>query len=219
MNFFKNFEFGAVKNSEITLSHMGIAVKNAEGDTVVYDASNGNIVSVDGMTFDIEGGIYKMPCSIKEIKVGDVICHMGVPMFVISIAGLNGAAPHSMSVIDPKSGEKKDVLPTKSMFGFDFVTKYISLFNTGGIAETASEENPFGNMMLPLLLSKGSGNIKDIMPLLLMGSGNNLELNNPMMLMFLMGINGDCDGGSEGTENFYKMILMQKLNLMNQNQK
>ena len=53
-------------------------------------------------------------------------------------------------VIDVAAGEKKEILPTKSMFGFDFVTKIVSLIDFS--AMNASADQPFGNM-LPLMIA------------------------------------------------------------------
>lgn len=194
---FGNLEFGPVKG--YNLSHLGIALKNAAGEVVSYDKSKDEIVNVDLIDFNAQGMIYAIPCAIKEVKKGDVIRHTnGNAVFVTSIE--NG-----IHVVDVAAGEKKEILPTKSMFGFDFVTKIVCLIDFG--AANASADKPFGNM-LPLMMMSNGGNMKDMMlPLMLMNGGtmnfSGLDMSNPLMLMALM-------GGSEGNDFFPMMLLMSQ---------
>ena len=59
---FGNFEFGPVKN--MSLSHLGIALRNAAGDIVSYDKTKDEIVNVDLIDFNAQGMIYQMPVAI-----------------------------------------------------------------------------------------------------------------------------------------------------------
>ena len=194
---FGNLEFGPVKG--YNLSHLGIALKNAAGEVVSYDKSKDEIVNVDLIDFNAQGMIYAMPCAIKEVKKGDVIRHTnGNAVFVTSVE--NG-----IHVVDVAAGEKKEILPTKSMFGFDFVTKIVCLIDFG--AANASADKPFGNM-LPLMMMSNGGNMKDmLLPMMLMNGGtmnfSGLDMSNPLMLMALM-------GGSEGNNFFPMMFLMSQ---------
>lgn len=199
---FGNLEFGPVDNYH--LSHLGIALKNAAGEIVSYDKQKNEIVNVDLIDFDAKGMIYAMPCAIKDVHVGDVIRHTnGNAVFVVSTDG-------GIHVVDVAAGEKKEILPTKSMFGFNFVTKIVTLIDFSGLS--ASEDKPFGNL-LPLMLlgdRKGGSGMKDMLPLMLLMGGNGsalggLDMSNPLMLMALM-------GGSEGNDFFPMMMAM---NLMN----
>lgn len=199
---FGNLEFGPVNNYH--LSHLGIALQNAAGEIVSYDKQKNEIVNVDLIDFDAKGMIYAMPCAIKDVHVGDVIRHTnGNAVFVVSTDG-------GIHVVDVAAGEKKEILPTKSMFGFNFVTKIVTLIDFSGLS--ASEDQPFGNL-LPLMLlgdRKGGSGMKDMFPLMLLMGGNGsalggLDMSNPLMLMALM-------GGSEGNDFF---PIMMAMNLMN----
>ena len=104
---------------------------------------------------------------------------------------------NDITAVDVKAGEKKIILPTKSMFGFDFVTKLVCLIDFG--AMNASEENPFGNMMPLLLLGNRDSygrndNMSTLLMLSMMGGGKmNFDMSNPLMLLALMGNGGSDD--------------------------
>lgn len=204
MKMFENLEFGPVSNYH--LSHLGIALKNAAGEVVSYDKTKDEIVNVDLIDFDAHNMIYAIPCAIGDVHVGDVIRHTnGHAVFVTSVE--NG-----IHVVDVAAGEKKEILPTKSMFGFNFVTKIVSLIDFSQMS--ANEDHPFGNMLPLMLFGDGDMNFKEMLPMMmLMGAGNksgensnifgNLDFSNPLLLMALM----DKDGGSE-SKDFFQMMLM-----------
>lgn len=173
---------------------------------VSYDANEDEIVNVDLIDIDAKGMIFKMPCAIKDIKKGDIIMHNGVPVFVTSIED-------GIQVTDVAAGEKKTILPTKSMFGFDFVTKVVSMIDFTG--NTASENNPFGNLM-PLMLMCGDGGLKEnLIPMMFLMNQTNgedkgasaFDMSNPLLLMALM----QDKGGSESNDFFTMMILGQMM--------
>lgn len=194
---FGNLEFGPVKG--INMSHLGIALKNAAGNMVSYDRQNGEIVDVDLIDFNAENMVYAMPCAIKDVKVGDVIRHVnGNAVFVTSTEG-------GIHVVDVAAGEKKEILPTKSMFGFDFVTKIVSLIDFS--AMNASADQPFGNMLPLMMLSDNKSSMRDMLPMMmLMNSGNlgSFDMSNPLMMMAFMG-----NGGSESNDFFPMVMVMQ----------
>lgn len=175
-----NFDFGSCKYDNVRMSMYGLAIKNAAGSYVSYNTAADEIVDVD--PFNFEGGefLYKMPVAIKDIKPGMVVIHNRVPMFVTDIDD------GDITVVDPHAGERKSILPTKNMFGFNFVTRIVTMFDmTGGIA--ANEDNPFGNM-LPFLMLGDKADSKDMMFAMAMSNGNmGNMMNNPLMLMMLMG--------------------------------
>lgn len=203
---FKNFDFGTVSGH---LSHLGIAIKNKMGEMVSYDTDKDEIVNVDLIDIDAKGMIFKMPCSIKDIKKGDIIIHNGTPVFVIE----DYPNASHIKVIDVAAGEKKTILPTKSMFGFDFVTKMVSMIDFTGMG--ASEDNPFGNLM-PLMLMCGDGGLKEnLIPMMFLMNQSNgenngtaaFDMSNPLLLMALM----QDKGGSESNDFFTMMILGQMM--------
>lgn len=199
---FGNLEFGPVKG--INMSHLGIALKNAAGNMVSYDRQNGEIVDVDLIDFNAENMVYAMPCAIKDVKKGDVIRHVnGNAVFVTSTEG-------GIHVVDVAAGEKKEILPTKSMFGFDFVTKIVSLIDFS--AMNASADQPFGNMLPLMLLSDNKSSMRDMLPMMMLMNGGNagfggFDMSNPFVMMALMG-----KGGSEGNDFFPMVMAMQLMN-------
>lgn len=194
---FKGFDFGPAGNT-YKVSHLGIAVRNAAGDLVSYDKAKNEIVNVEMLNFEDRNLVYKMPAAIKDIKVGDALLHNGSVVFVTT-------AGTDITAIDVKAGEKKIILPTKSMFGFDFVTKLVCLIDFG--AMNASEANPFGNLMpLMLLGNRDSYGRNDNMSTLLMlsmmnGGKMNFDMSNPLMMLALLG-----NGGSDDTLPFILMM-------------
>ena len=183
MDLIKNFDFGSCENDNVKMSMYGIAVKNANGTWVSYDAKSENVVDVDILNFDAKY-LYKMPVAIKDVKVGDLVIHNRKPMFVSKVEG------GKILAIDPAAGEEKVIMLTRSMFGFDFVTKVINLF--GDLSATASADTPFGNM-LPLMLLADGDKSDDMLPLMFAMGGGKFDMSNPMMLYFLMKDNKSKD--------------------------
>ena len=87
--------------------------------------------------------------------------------------------------IDPVAGEKKTIMPSKNMFGFNFATKVVSLFDNL-MGQTPTSENPFGNMWM-LMLMDGKSDLKDIMisMMLINQASGSTNTFNPMMLMLM----------------------------------
>ena len=181
-----NFDFGPC-GSTVRMSMYGMAIQNISGEWVSYNPATQEIVNVD--VFNIPDGgkyMYKMPVAISEIAIGDIVVHNRKPAFVTSIS----ADGKSLGVVDPYAGERKDIMLTRSPFGFNFATKVISLFGAFGSAPTA--EAPFGNMLPFLMMSEGNGGDIDPMLMYMMMQGQNGFKNgfmngfNPMMMYFLM---------------------------------
>lgn len=191
---FGNLNFGAVKGAHF--SHLGVAVRNAEGTYVSYDKTKGEIVNVDLIDFQSDNMLYSIPVALKDIAVGDVVVHNGSAVFV------TGKQENDITVVDVSKGEKKTILPTKSMFGFDFVNKYVSLVDFSGVS--ASADAPFGNLLPMMMLTNAGGTSRDsFLPLMLMSQGNgSFDMSNPLMLYALMG-----NGGSESKDFFLAMML------------
>lgn len=178
-----NFDFGPMNNNVVRMSVYGMAVKNKVGTWVSYDAKAGEIMDVDVFNFEGSKFMYKMPVAINDVAVGDIIVHMSVPMFVI------GKAEDGKAVIavDPVSGERKEIMLTKSPFGFNFVTKVVNFL---GNAFNADANNPFGNLGLMMMLSEDGNGVKDMLPLMLMANGGNIDMSNPLMMYALMSGDG-----------------------------
>ena len=84
MNFFKNFEFGPVKNDTVRLSPYGLAVKNLDGSWVSYDSASDSIIDVDVFNFEGKNLIYKIPAAPHTVRAGDMIIHQGKGMYVVA---------------------------------------------------------------------------------------------------------------------------------------
>lgn len=178
-----NFDFGPMNSNVVRMSVYGMAVKNKVGTWVSYDAKAGEIMDVDVFNFEGSKFMYKMPVAINDVAVGDIIVHMSIPMFVV------GKAEDGKAVIavDPVSGERKEIMLTKSPFGFNFVTKVVNFL---GNAFNADANNPFGNLGLMMMLSEDGNGVKDMLPLMLMANGGNIDMSNPLMIYALMSGDG-----------------------------
>lgn len=186
-----NFDFGPCGNT-VRLSMYGMAIQNVAGEWVSYNPDSREIINVD--VFNIQDGgkyMYKMPVAMTDVKVGDVVIHNRVPMFVTAV-NENG----SFDVTDVRAGETKTIIPTRNMFGFNFMTKVVSMFSAFTNAPTADQ--PFGNMLPFLMMSDKDGKAGDIDPMVMFmmmqgqnGTGN--MFGNPMMLYFMMKDNKDID--------------------------
>ena len=183
-----NFDFGPC-GSGVRLSMYGMAIQNSAGEWVSYNPATGEIINVDILNI-ADGGkyLYKMPVPISDVKVGDIVVHNRVPMFVTDILG-NG----TFAVTDVRAGESKTIIPVRNMFGFNFMTKVISLF--GNMMGTPSADQPFGNMLPFLMMGENKSMDNDAMLMFMLmqnQSGSNM-FSNPMMMYFLMKDNKDFD--------------------------
>lgn len=183
MNFFKNFEFGPVKNDTVRLSPYGLAVKNLDNSWVAYDAASDSIIDVDVFNFEGKNLIYKIPAAPHTIHTGDMIVHQGKAMYVLTDVCEGDTC---VSVIDPRAGESKEILFTKSPFGFTFVTKLVSLLDMSGIG--ANIDSPFGNLLPLAMLGDKDCDAGTMMAMMMMmnSEGCNFDMSNPMMMYALM---------------------------------
>jgi hypothetical protein len=182
MNFFKNFEFGPVKNDTVRLSPYGLAVKNLDNSWVSYDAASDSIIDVDVFNFEGKNLIYKIPTAPHTVRAGDMIVHQGKGMYVLTDVCEGDTC---VSVIDPRAGESKEILFTKSPFGFTFVTKLVSLLDMSGI--NANTDNPFGNLWPLALMGDKDCDAATMMAFMMMNSeGCSFDMSNPMMMYALM---------------------------------
>ena len=186
MNTTFNFDFGQLDSNLVGLSPYGLAVMNpASNKFIAWDAKSKALIDVETLNFP-EGRefFYKIPVAVKEIKAGDIIMHQYGPAFVTEVS----KDYSTITVVSPNSCEQRTIVPVKSIFGFNFVTKIVSLFGDGQF--TASEDAPFGNMLPLLLLSKN----KDINPLIFLTMGGQTDFaKNPLLLYALMSDNKNSD--------------------------
>lgn len=188
-----NFDFGPCSGENIKMSIYGLAVKNKAGTWVSYNSTTNQIVDVDIMNFDGAKYMYKIPVALNAVHVGDIIIHNRYPMFVTEV----NPSTNILGAIDVCEGEVKKIIPTTNMFGFNFITKVVSLFDISNI--NPSPENPFGSNILPYLMlaNKNDSDTSDtsdsidfrdmlIFSNFMNGSSNSYIFNNPAMMYFLM---------------------------------
>ena len=156
-----NFDFGPCTNDNVRMSIYGLAIKNTAGVWVSYN--DGSIVDVDCFNFDGGKYMFKIPVAVSAIASGDVIIHNKVPMFVSCIED------DEICAVDIRDGEVKTIIPTSNMFGFNFVTKIVSLFDT--LKGAPTPEQPFGGM-LPFMMMGEDKDFDPMMMLLFTQSGN-----------------------------------------------
>lgn len=196
-NIFKNVKFGKVRGDSIKMSIYGPAFETMDG-YVAYNSEKKEYVDVDGLTFDFDNLCYQMPVALKDVKENDFILHNDSWVRVIKVK--NGGKIEVEKIL---AKEVVTILPTKNIFGFDFYTKLISFGTELFGANAATSENPFGNIMLPMLMSENSNNSSsnDFMNMWLLmnmqsqfsgkseeSSGNTslpFDLNNPLFLMMM----------------------------------
>lgn len=163
-----NFDFGPfTEPGVVALSPYGIAVRTTKGEYLTYNAATGATVDVTGFTFDFQKMIYKMPAAIKDLRAGDMVLHRSKPMYVQSIE------EDGIHCIDILNSEAKVIVPVTSIFGFNYVTKVVSLMNVN--AGAPSTENPFGNLMPFMMMSS------------VMGDDSDNDFSKMMMMSMMMG--------------------------------
>ena len=176
---FGNIQFG--KETAVKMSMYGPAFKAYGGEEwTAYDKKNEEWIDVTAMLFNFDFPMfYKMPVAQDAVKTGDYIYHMNSYVRVIDFD--DALRP---VVEDPFSKTVKTILPTKNMFGFDFYTKLVSL--AGDLTSMATKDQPFGNI-LPFMLMGDSKNAKDMLPMMMLMNGGQMDMSNPFMMMALCG--------------------------------
>ena len=187
---FDKYKFGEVKTENIAYTINGLAFRGADGTYAVY--KDGTLTNVGDMIIDMP--IFVIPTSLKNIEIGDVIVHYGAGSDVFVI--VTAIDKDNITVVDPWSKERKNLIPEKSIFGFDFVAKVITPM--GMFEKQANADNPFGNM-LPFMMM-GDGDNKDMMMLMMMSQGN---IDNQMLPLMFMG---------KGNNDMLKYMMLTQMN-------
>lgn len=190
-----SFDFGPVTSDACRLSMYGIACQSSNGKYVSYDKDSGSIVNVNILNFPGKNLCYKVPVAIKDIKRGDVIIHQNHLMFVCADPKPDA---NDIEVIDYRNSERKYILPVKSMFGFDYYTKIITLVDMSNLK--ANADQPFGNM-LPFLMMQNS-DLDPMSAMMLFGNGG-FDMSNPMMMYAL------CANGGKDNSALLMAMMMQ----------
>lgn len=193
-----NFDFGPIKdNDAIRMSPYGLAVKNVNGTYQAYDKKNGEMMDVDVFNFKADNMFFKIPVGIDAVSVGDLIVFNRKPCFVFGFSEQG-----DIIVIDIALGEKKTILPSKSPFNFNYITKIVSLVDNMLGGEAPSAENPFGNILPFMMMSEDNSSMKDMLPMMMLMNGNAGGTMDPMMLYFMM------KDGKGDTDSMLPFLLM-----------
>lgn len=192
MNIFGNFDFGKVTKDNYAMTLKGIAYRSI-GDSsaesghsrayVQYNPETNDFEDVTPFILDInvKDFLFKMPVATSAIKAGDIILDQQSPVFVKSVKGTE------ITIVDPVTREVRTILATKNAFNFNFVTKIVNLMDNFNLVGSANADNPFGNILPLMMLSGDKSDMKDLLPLMLLGNGGNVDFaSNPMMMYFLM---------------------------------
>lgn len=194
-----NFDFGPIKdNDAVRMSPYGLAVKNVNGTYQAYDKKNGEIMDVDVFNFKADNMFFKMPVGIDAIEAGDVIIFNRRPCFVFGFSEQG-----DVIAIDIAMGEKKTIMPTRSPFGFNFITKVMSLADNM-FGDTPSADNPFGNMWMFAMMDDNSS-MKDMLPMMMLMNGKAGGTMDPMMLYFMM------KDGKGDDDSMLPLLLMMNM--------
>lgn len=198
-NITRKFKFGLAPKSIVKMSPFGIAFKNNEDGWVTIN-DEGVMTSVEGMVFDMPL-IYMMPVAVKDVQIGDYIDHNGDWVKV-----MDENERGNFVCLHPWRGEEVNVIPAKSPFGFDFVTKLVCFGEDMLTGKDASAQLPFGSMLPLMLMANGDMNDNSMLSLMLMmqNDGGALDMSNPFMLMALM-------GDKNGSKNDLMLPLMYSM--------
>lgn len=195
------FDFGPCDTQTLCLSFLGLAIKNSNNEWVNYNPKTKEITSVDGFCFDnnMPSFCYKIPTPITDIKVGDIVVNNQRYLFVQNIP----EDKKTLSVINPYDSSIETIIPVKSPFGFNFITKVISFVNFND----ASPDNPFGSQMLPFLMFSQQNNNVDMMPLAMMaamGKNSKIDSKTPLLIAAFSGNKGI------NNENLLPFLLLKE---------
>lgn len=141
------FNFGPC-SEKVHISQYGPAIQRKDNSWVAWDRNENVIVNVDLFHYPAKKMLYCVPVGLSDLNKDDIIIYNG---FVSVVKKIDD--DDVISIIELLTGEIKKISPTKNIFGYQYITKIVSLL--GDIE--ATPDNPFGNL-LPILMN---GNIDD----------------------------------------------------------
>ena len=193
-----NVKFGKVSSNEIKMSMYGPAFHSQDG-WFAFDGEN--YIDVENFLFDGENYCYMMPVTEAALELNDYIYHVDGWCRIVQVDEIG-----RLEVERIKDRTIVKIAPSKNVFGFNFYTKLVSMFDGGGDMFGMGEDNPFGNMLPFMLMSEGNSN-KDI--LFAMMCMNNKSLgDNSMMPLLMMSMMGKDNGGDQ---DFATMMMMSQM--------
>ena len=176
---FKNLEFGKVRSDAIKFSINGLAFKQEDGSYATYDVDKHEFTDVSAFVFDTDF-IFAMPVAANTLKKGDIVRHMNKYVVVLGFY----EEDNTIKVADPFAGEEKVLIPTKNMFGFNYYTKVMNIFEDFNAKPDA--DNPFGNLM-PLMFADSDFDATTMLAIAMTQNGTSTDMmSNPLMIMALL---------------------------------
>jgi hypothetical protein len=201
-------DFGKYTGDQLAFSPAGIAVRKKDGEYVVYDKANKQLISIGELKMDIP--FYKVPVAYDGIQVGDLI-NVDGSFYTVE----EKTANKGLKCISPTTGSVTHKIAKNNLYGMYFYTKIISLLDGAGAATGATPGSPLGgiNPLMLLALGKGENGGSDNMMQMLMlsqlgggaGFGGAAGGINPLMLMALSG------NGEGGSDDLMQMLLFSQL--------
>lgn len=197
-----NIPFGKIDDGSVKVSMgvngLALVAKDKDGSYRSYDPVDKSISVTPAELQFADFPAFVIPTLDKDIKEGDLILYNGKDLGYY--AGTDEEGKNKL-VVDIKTATLVTLVPTKSLFGFNFVAKVISPLGAIGATATADGTAPaIDPTMLLMMGALGDGDLFEdsdsILPLLLMtgglgGLGGKTDganpLSNPLLLMMLMG--------------------------------
>jgi len=182
---FKGLQVGKI-NSGVAMSMTGEVAIQGNNGAVSYDVSTNTLVDHMDMTFGQDSGMfYALPTKREDLKPGDILIEGKQMLFIKKIT--KGA----LVCVSPNELEVTKV-NVKNLFGFNMVSKVVSVMNMSG--EKTEGDNPFGNMnpmMMMMLSGDDDSSMSDMLPMMMMQNGGGAQMNPMMMMMMMKGDKGD----------------------------
>lgn len=189
-NFINKFNFGAVSNDVVKMTLYGPAFATGAGTYIAYDKTKSEYIDATEFQLPIDGLFYNVPIVAKDLSVGDFIKHPAQKDEYIRVTEIKDGKVTGEAV---SKGEVVTLLPTKSPFGFNFYTKLFAPFDMNFMGGEANKDNPFGNILLFILLNDKDGKGMDMSTMALMMAMGGSNKINPLMFLLLNKNEGSTD--------------------------
>lgn len=182
--------FGRTSDYRLKLSLNGIAVRQSNGNYVVFNKETREFVDCTKMLLDIKDGIFVLPA--VEVKAGDTIIHEDKIYFVVDTT-------NEIKAVSYEDCTQTVLVPKTTMFGVKYFKKVCSLFGDN----FTNNKDLFKNPMVLMALINGDKDT-DISKLMLLSSLGNTDLaSNPLLLSVLM---------KDGKSDLATLAMMSALN-------
>ncbi len=199
-----NFELGISKDTNISATLMGLAVKNSEtGNWYTFDPLKNTRKNITNMTMG-NFPIFLLPT--KKLDNGDLVKMDGKYYYVKSINSNN-----TITLLGASDGIIREMLPEESIIpGMTIYTKVVA-FDTKSLIDTSSKENMSSNVLAAMCMMQWTNNNQDEFSLdnINDDSFNGLGSCLPMIMAMNGGdIGGIFSGNTDGGINLPMLMMM-----------